>query len=42
MAEAFYMVELDASSQTHLKNGKNKMVVSAETAAEAKLLAKSE
>ncbi len=42
MAEAFYMVELDASSQTHLKNGKNKMVVSAETAAEAKLLAKSD
>jgi len=40
MAEAFYMVELDVESQTHLKNGKNKMVVSAESAAEAKLAAK--
>jgi len=40
MAEAFYMVSLPASAKTHLKNGKDKVVVSAESGAEALLVAK--
>lgn len=42
MAEAFYMVSLPASAKTLLKNGKDKVVVSAESGAEAILAAKAD
>ena len=40
MAELFYHVALDADAQTHLTNGKDKLIVAAESSAEALLVAK--